>query len=84
MKTRAWTITDHACRRCFGRVLRTASAPTSYRCSICGLEEAAVKGLTHPPICACGVKVGGRDAGIRCVVNTPTPELPHEIVVKEI
>ena len=83
MSAAAWNLTDHACRACFGRVLRSVAAPTVYRCSNCGLQEPGRKGLKHPPICACGMKVGGRDAGIRCVVVEPTLECPSEVVVRE-
>lgn len=80
----AYTLTDHACRQCFGRVLRSAKAPTTYRCANCGLQEPARRGMEYPPICACGTRIGGRDAGIRCEVVEPTPECMSEIVVREI
>jgi hypothetical protein len=65
---RKWTLTDHVCRLCFGRVLETVEADRTHRarCSNCGTE---VRG-THIKLCACGTKLrDGRDAGLRCVEN---------------
>lgn len=76
-----WTLTDHICRACFGRVLRQPQGEgvRRYRCSNCGLEAT---GRDESALCACGLRLkGGRDAGIRCERNpTPTPEFPSEIV----
>lgn len=84
-----WTLTDHACSACFGRVMRAARGPVVYRCANCGVEEPGVKGLEHPPICACEIKVGKskKSAGasrFRCERVEPTLECPAEIVVREI
>jgi len=80
-----YVLTDHVCLNCFGRVLRTVTGPTHYRCSNCGTEAAGRQGLAHPPICACGARLGKRDAGIRCVRNErPRPELPSEIIAREV
>lgn len=81
-----FSMTDHVCATCLARVLerRPADGPPVFRCSNCGAEGEAHQGLIHPPICACGARVGNRDAGIRCVSNSsPRPELPGEIVAME-
>jgi hypothetical protein len=51
-----------------------------FRCTVCANAWAGeVKAG-----CACGIKLGGRDAGIRCVPNpNPRPEMPAEIIAKE-
>lgn len=85
-----WDLTDHLCGACLGRVLVAPSAasggrPLKYLCSNCGARGEAAAGQAHPSICACGMKVGNRDAGIRCVKNpNPRPEMPGEIVVREM
>lgn len=84
-----WTLTDHACAGCFGRVLRSARGPVVYRCANCGQEEAGVKGLEHPPICACSVKFGrsSKSPGVskfRCEAVTPSASCPAEVVVREV
>lgn len=85
MGDRTWVVTDHVCRRCFGRVLRevevvdgvvSAIQPTGrLRCSNCGYEKGELKA-----ICACGAS--GGPWRFRCVVNPKTsPEVPSEVVV---
>ncbi|MGC1301954.1 MAG: hypothetical protein WA840_06240, partial [Caulobacteraceae bacterium] len=67
-----------------GRVV-SASAPGGarlYRCTNCGAQ--GVGGHARV-ICACGMKVGPRDAGVRCLPNPArTPECPNEIIAKEV
>jgi len=85
-----WGLTDHACSVCLGRVLVSLAtggteAPQIFRCSNCGAQAEAAAGLAHPPICACGMKVGARAIGVQCVRNErPRPEMPGEILVREI
>ena len=79
-----WRIEPHVCRFCFGRVVSTALKPDGrhFRCTNCG---AAGTSANSRAICACGMRLGERDAGIRCVVNVmPTPDNPSEIVAKEV
>lgn len=80
-----WTITDHVCRCCFGRVLvrETFDRKRVYRCSNCGLEA---EGRTEAAVCCCGMKLKtGVDAGIRCGVNHDrTPEFPSEITACQV
>ena len=81
-----WSLTDHVCRVCFGRVLASATKTDGahrYRCSNCGLEEA---GRKPGVLCACGLKLkNGHDAGIRCELNPePTPEFPSEVVASQV
>lgn len=72
-----------------GRLLsRDDGALRAYRCSNCG---ATGGGLTrsgtrmHPAICACAIRFGSRDAGIRCIVNPKrTPEVPSEIIAVDM
>lgn len=82
-----WGLTPHVCLNCLGRVLEAVGqdGAVTYRCSNCGVEAEGRKGAAHPPICACGAKLGRRDAGIRCVANErQRPELPSEIVAREV
>ena len=76
-----WIITNHACRVCLGRVLvrECEDGSKRTRCAECGTESAG----GPKSVCACGKKhPGGRDAGLRCILNTDQrPELPQEIVV---
>lgn len=68
-----WTLADHLCRKCGGRVLQSASGvgPTAggnplYKCADCG--EA---GVAHGPsvICWCGLKMRGQtsDPAYQCL-----------------
>lgn len=91
--TELWELTDHACRVCFGRVLKgdvpadyvgpDADHVHRYRCSNCGAE--AISRLVSS-VCACGIRLkSGRDAGIRCERNLePTPEFPSLIVAAQV
>lgn len=91
---RLWTVQDHICRKCFGRVLGAADGDAMvWRCSNCGYE---VSGDQVSAICCCGIryKKGGRkgsknvapqDAGIRCIRNPHiTTEFCCEIVASEV
>lgn len=77
-----WELTDHACARCFGRVLQETANGASlpkYRCAECGHIGAG----TVQSICTCGVKVGS-GSGLECLRNvTPRPELPQEVLVRQ-
>jgi hypothetical protein len=79
-----WSIEDHVCRCCFGRVLmrETFDRKRVYRCSNCGVER---EGLQPSAICACGIKLKTNvDAGVRCKTSTTrTPEFPSEIVAAQ-
>lgn len=71
-----WTLTDHACRVCLGRVLVQGDR---YRCADCG---AAGEG-SHESICGCGIKVAGRRGGFKCAVNpNPGPGCPAEVLIE--
>jgi hypothetical protein len=77
-----WVLTDHCCRRCLGRLLAQAVAGRSnFRCAECG-AVASVIGPFEGSVCACGVQIGGRDAGIRCMPNPNIdPDSPTELIV---
>lgn len=90
----AWSLVDHICRVCFGRVLEGPAGAGweagahRYRCSNCALEAIARHATC---ICCCGEKIKGhgrnaeRDAGVRCTRNPdPTPEFPSEIVAGQL
>lgn len=81
----AWTLTDHICRSCMGRVIkRPGIGPRRYyRCTNCGTE---VEGTTTAALCCCGMKLRtGRDAGVRCARNTePSPECQSEIIAQPV
>jgi hypothetical protein len=75
-------MTDHVCRRCFGRVMRRPDLDntTVVRCSNCGWEAIG----THRAICACSA-ARGPFAKIRCVrQEKPSPEFPSEVVATEV
>ena len=75
----SWVITDHACRYCFGRILRSDD-DDSYRCAECGAEAEG----EHDALCWCGVDVGG-EKSFRCVRNpTKSERVPQEIIVREV
>lgn len=82
-----WRLTSHLCGACLGRVLERLEddGRPLYRCSNCGVEGEGRQGLSHPSICACGSKLGKRDAGIRCIRNPrPRPSLPGEFLAAEV
>lgn len=80
-----WTITQHCCRICFGRVLTrvTFEGRKVFKCAECETEVQAdgVVGL-----CCCGMKLrGGKDAGVRCIEQTNrTPMMPAMIVAAQV
>lgn len=81
-----WAFTDHVCAGCFGRIVmqRSDEGARTFRCSNCGVEAPAVDGQRRPPMCCCGLSIGKKNAGIRCVTNPhPTPEIPSEIIARE-
>jgi len=61
-----WVITDHVCRFCFGRVLRSQDGAL-VRCADC---SAQVKNKKVTELCACGqeYKTGGPVA-LKCKKN---------------
>jgi hypothetical protein len=78
----AWTIVDHVCRRCLGRVLARTDADGRRiaRCADCGLEAVG----EHPAICACGIDTGAAKVRLRCERQAaPTAEYPSEIIATE-
>lgn len=80
-----WSVLDHVCRVCLGRILTTTGADGQrhYRCADCG--SVAVNRVEN--LCACGatLRTGG-SAGLRCVPNPErgTPEAPPEVVVRYV
>ena len=63
----SWTITDHVCRVCMGRILTTRrDGKLVSRCADCEIEAVG----SHKALCACGAKTrAGKDAGLRCIRN---------------
>ncbi len=60
MEIRTWTIEDHLCRKCGGRILRCATGTgmssgreSMYRCADC---SASVFGMDSSKICWCGMQ----------------------------
>lgn len=90
-----WELTDHACRRCFGRVLERVGPGeggelrAEFRCAECG---ATATGQVEAA-CCCGAeeRTDGRGArmfarslGLECVRNPePTDELPLQVLVRQ-
>ncbi len=88
-----WGVVDHVCGTCFARLVgKYVDGKPHYRCTGCGVETPAGRdsmrtttGKRHPTICACGIRFGGRDGGIRCVVNDRRgPENPAEVVARQV
>lgn len=74
----AWSLADHACRHCFGRLLSGAGGV--WRCAECGAQHRGeVEGL-----CWCGVEVPGVGRPYRCVRNHGDQAIRQEIVVEEL
>lgn len=82
---RTWSITNHICRACLGRVLHHESFDHRmlWRCSNCGIER---EGPAETSLCMCGLTLRTKiNAGIRCMVNPQkTPECPSEVVAREV
>ena len=81
MSPEKWSVLDHACRICFGRLLlRQENGIPIVKCVECG---ETLKG-SHLGLCCCGVTLhSGANAGLRCVPNDrKTPEQPQEIVIR--
>lgn len=83
----SWTITNHICRVCMGRVLKRATigGPAVYRCACCGVEGTG----SHSSICTCGMTwrkgKAAINAGVRCVENPErSPECMSEIVAVSV
>ena len=68
-----WTVVDHACRGCGGRVLRRGDI---FRCSSC---EAESKG-NPTGICGCGMAGPDGKLGFRCKRN-PARTLASRVAV---
>lgn len=76
-----WTVTDHLCRECLGRILYRVdgAAAGTHQCSNCAADAAgAIEAL-----CSCGLRLkDGKDMGFRCLPNPKRgPDFPAEIVV---
>jgi len=75
-----WSLSDHVCRECLGRILiRQTGDTTQALCADCGAEAAG----DHKSLCACGAKMAdGTDAGLRCVINPEfSPSMPQKIAI---
>ena len=73
-----WSLTEHACRACLGRILQRGS---TFVCAICGDESTG----SPAGICGCGIRIDGatgRAAGFRCQSNPArSPASPAIIVI---
>lgn len=82
MKAITWTITDHLCRYCGGRVLQSASGAGMtpggnpiYRCADCGKKSSA---MLPDVICWCGLKHRGQEeAPYRCLPFSVLKDRPY-------
>ncbi len=80
---RLWEIVDHACRHCFGRLVRSANAEGSivHRCCECGASE---KG-GNENLCWCGTEVLGHGKIFECFPNpNKSSSCTQEILVREL
>lgn len=84
--THLWSLEQHCCRVCFGRIVSREideDGKRLYQCSNCGLSA---KGHKASVLCACGTKLNrgsGKlvDAGLRCHPNKAiSPAFPSLIV----
>lgn len=87
-ETDCWTVEDHVCKLCLGRIVSRVAAPERrFMCTDCGFSaEGASRtdGRLHPTFCACSMRYGNRDAGVRCTVNdAQTPELPQAVIARQ-
>lgn len=74
----AYELTEHACRYCLGRVVRSGDL---FRCASC---KAQTMGAAAG-ICGCGTPVPKwfKSARMTCAPNpTPSPASPSEIVIQ--
>lgn len=74
-----WAIEPHCCKICLGRILFDG---TNHRCSNCG----ATTSEGHKALCCCGATLkSGKDARLRCVVNTKRDaSFPGEVCVESV
>lgn len=81
MTIAVWELTDHACRHCMGRLLRSVTpAGSTVCCAECG---ATVSGECDE-LCWCGVEVKGYGRVFECVRNPHmSMETPQQILVRE-
>jgi hypothetical protein len=77
----SWTLSDHACRFCFGRVLqRKVKGQVEVRCAECC--KAAQSGPMG--ICCCGADCGALGRALECFRNPNITEANRqEIMVRE-
>lgn len=78
-----WTITDHVCKKCLGRVLERTNndGTTTARCADCG-----EMGSSAVHICACSMTLRtGTNAGFMCARNPhKSSRQPYEIAVRRV
>lgn len=76
-----WKLTDHACRRCLGRVLmRETPSGKEVRCAECGFSSHG----EPEDICCCGITLEDGVRPYECVKNDCVTEaLPQEVIVRE-
>lgn len=74
-----WSLTDHACGRCFGRVLMSVDTG-EFRCAECGHSGHGEVGS----VCCCGVVVAGKVGALECYRNDAVSDaVPQEVLVRE-
>lgn len=80
MPTVGWELTDHLCRRCWGRLLirNGEDGLTDVRCSNCGAEAHG----KEDALCCCGIEANGKHP-FECVRNPEKSVSPAEIAVRE-
>ncbi len=77
-----WELTDHACRHCFGRVLKRErqDGVVEVRCAECGKKVLG----DHAAICCCGADCGAMGRALECIRNPQVNEAnPQEVMVRE-
>ncbi len=77
-----WTVVDHACRHCGGRVLVRLhkGRQVASRCAECGAEGDG----DHSTVCCCGEDLGALGRALECFRNpNVSREVPYQILVRE-
>lgn len=77
-----WTVVDHACLNCGGRVLVRLhkGREIEARCAECGSQAEG----DHSAVCCCGADLGELGKVLECFRNpNVSKEVPYQILVRE-
>lgn len=77
-----YQFTDHACRHCYGRLMRRdlGDGKVVHRCAECGSSAEG----DHDQLCWCGVEVRNHGNMFECYRNPAVSQnVPLEVLVRE-